>query len=275
MIRAQLRFSPGISATSNGKAELHITNQENSCYRIFSRHRTSNCQPGMQQCDGGLLQDLRSRVFTSQTSKALSQEHTASNRSSGLSALLVRHTARLQGSPQQYIATEAIAPCGTAQGPPGLSTFGNTQTATGCLQPARMIARAPHKGDVAADPTKWRRKGPESCRSFACSRSATNGEVITLGLSAAIFTPTAEERGDTNSCTALLSTHSSSDSCGVGGQLMLSCYPHISSAEEGRRQQALCRGLSSKCDYCCYALAVIYHLGPYRRNGDVKTVPMP
>ena len=82
---------------------------------------------------------------------------------------------KVQGPPQQN-RTKAIAPCGTAQGPPGLSTIGKTQTAIRRLQHARMIARVPSWGAAAVDPTKSRRRGPVSTRSFAYSRSATTAQ---------------------------------------------------------------------------------------------------
>jgi len=60
-------------------------------------------------------------------------EQTQSIRSSGSSLPSRTSHDKVQGPPQQN-RTEAITPCGTAQGPPGLSTIGNTQTAMGCLQ---------------------------------------------------------------------------------------------------------------------------------------------
>ena len=75
----------------------------------------------------------------------------------GLTALLVRHTTRCKVFPSR-IATEAIAPCGTATGPSRPVNYWKRANAMACLQHARMIARAPSWGAAAVDPTRWRRK---------------------------------------------------------------------------------------------------------------------
>lgn len=109
------------------KAELHITNPRNRSNRISSRHGTSNCQLRLR-CDGGSLLSIWNRVFTNQTSYPCTRTDTPSrNRSSGSLCHFAYVTQQGCKVLPSEIASEAIAPCGTVQGPPGLSTIGNTR----------------------------------------------------------------------------------------------------------------------------------------------------
>ena len=118
-------------------------------------------------------------------------EQTQSIRSSGSSALRVRHTTRFKVLPSKIAQRRSLR---VAQHRALLACqlLETRKRRWDVCKHARMIARAPHGGAATVDPTKWRRKGPVSLPELCLLAFGDNGGESILGSSAAIFTSTFE-----------------------------------------------------------------------------------
>lgn len=155
------------------------------------------------------------------------------------------------------------------QGPPGLSTIGNAQTAMACLQPARMIARAAYRGTAAVDPTIWRRKALSELCLLAFG---DNGGEFALGFIGRDLHTCVRGRRNEVTPTTL---HSTYFPCILLLRMAAvwpfdkSCHAthNNGSAEEGaavsKPSLLTPSDLFCRRDLCGHALAVIYRLRPH------------